>query len=81
MMRKTVKKAVLFDMDGTLFDTERIYYRKHAKQTRQGLEIEIPHIFFIGRYKKHCDGGGTHRDEKNRIVQNYLLNLCHDNLP
>lgn len=33
-MRKTVKKAVLFDMDGTLFDTERIYYRAWVSAAR-----------------------------------------------
>ena len=55
MMRKNVKKAVLFDMDGTLFDTERIYYRAWVSAARAigfagDMDAVMQRIFGAARF-------------------------------
>ena len=43
-------KAIIFDMDGVLFDTETFYYRRREKfLADKGISIKhLPPSFFIG---------------------------------
>lgn len=43
-------KAIIFDMDGVLFDTELFYYKRRERFLKQhGITIDhLPMNFFIG---------------------------------
>ena len=48
-------KAIIFDMDGVLFDTETFYYnRRKTFLKEKGISIDhLPPRFFIGDNTKH----------------------------
>ena len=63
-------KAIIFDMDGVLFDTETFYYRRREKfLADKGISIKhLPPSFFIGGNMKQIWTNGILISYKKSIL-------------